>query len=299
MPTQTADRYSTARPATMKGQCASVTQGFLYAPFGEIVSEYQGIAPSSALPKYAFNAKELDEESGMYYYEARYYQPPTFISRDPFFEKYFWMSPYAYCANNPVKYVDPSGKVIRVPPFVNTLKSLNAQEKNIIKYDIRFYTAKSVNSNAKIASAMAKKAYAGEGRKGGKGGKVDAYRHVMWQALNVQKIGEKMTRKWSTAHEYSTPRNELSTDLYMDIHNNDVGIEIGKENPNATPEQLGTIIQSKIESGEMLIIDTTDDGKRVLKKSNGQTIKQSEIRDYETAKKISTKIKNNNSESPY
>ena len=49
----------------------------------------------------------------------------------------------------------------------------------------------------------------------------------------------------------------------------------------------------------MLIIDTTDDGKRVLKKSNGQTIKQSEIRDYETAKKISTKIKNNNSESPY
>ena len=25
------------------------------------------------------------------------------------FEKYFWMSPYAYCANNPVKYVDPDG----------------------------------------------------------------------------------------------------------------------------------------------------------------------------------------------
>ena len=29
------------------------------------------------------------------------------------FEKYFWMTPYAYCANNPVKYVDPSGKIIR------------------------------------------------------------------------------------------------------------------------------------------------------------------------------------------
>ena len=49
-----------------------VTQGFLYAPFGEITTEYTGIAPSSALPKYAFNAKELDEETGMYYYEARY-----------------------------------------------------------------------------------------------------------------------------------------------------------------------------------------------------------------------------------
>ena len=64
------------------------------------------------LPKYSFHAKELDEETGMYYYEARYYAPPVFTSRDPLFEKYFWMSPYAYCANNPVKYVDPDGRTI-------------------------------------------------------------------------------------------------------------------------------------------------------------------------------------------
>ena len=70
---------------------------------------YAPMWQNGTLPKYAFNAKELDEETGMYYYEARYYAPPTFTSRDPLFEKYFWMSPYAYCANNPVKYVDPSG----------------------------------------------------------------------------------------------------------------------------------------------------------------------------------------------
>jgi RHS repeat-associated protein len=56
-----------------------------------------------------FNAKELDEESGMYYYEARYYNPPTFISRDPLFEKFPFMSPYAYCSNNPVNRIDPDG----------------------------------------------------------------------------------------------------------------------------------------------------------------------------------------------
>ena len=87
----------------------SVVQSFLYAPYGDIISEYNANFGSSMIPKYSFNAKELDEETGMYYYEARYYAPPTFTSRDPMFEKYFWMSPYAYCANNPVKYVDPSG----------------------------------------------------------------------------------------------------------------------------------------------------------------------------------------------
>ena len=50
----------------------------------------------------------------MYYYEARYYKPPVFTSRDAMFEKYFWMSPYTYCANNPVKYVDPDGREIRI-----------------------------------------------------------------------------------------------------------------------------------------------------------------------------------------
>ena len=63
---------------------------------------------------YAFNAKELDEENNMYYYSARYYAPPTFISRDPLFEKYPSISPYAYCANNPVLFIDPDGRSTRV-----------------------------------------------------------------------------------------------------------------------------------------------------------------------------------------
>ncbi|MBO4739212.1 MAG: RHS repeat-associated core domain-containing protein, partial [Bacteroidales bacterium] len=88
---------------------ATITQGFLYAPFGEITTEYNINFGNNGIPKYSFNAKELDEETGMYYYEARYYKPPVFTSRDPLFEKYPTFSPYTYCANNPVKYVDPSG----------------------------------------------------------------------------------------------------------------------------------------------------------------------------------------------
>ena len=98
---------------------ATITQGFLYAPFGEITTEYAPLWQNGTLPKYTFNAKELDEETGMYYYEARYYKPPVFTSRDPMFEKYFWMTPYAYCANNPVKYVDPDGRKIIIRHWVS------------------------------------------------------------------------------------------------------------------------------------------------------------------------------------
>ena len=101
--------------AFVTDQNQNVTQGFLYAPFGEITTEYNATFGNDVIPKYSFNAKELDEETGMYYYEARYYKPPVFTSRDPMFEKYFWMTPYAYCANNPVKYVDPSGEEMWQP----------------------------------------------------------------------------------------------------------------------------------------------------------------------------------------
>jgi len=88
---------------------ANVTQGFLYSPFGELIYEHNPSWENNRVPKYAFNAKELDEENGMYYYSARYYAPPTFISRDPMFEKYPSINPYSYCRNNPVIRIDPTG----------------------------------------------------------------------------------------------------------------------------------------------------------------------------------------------
>jgi proteasome lid subunit RPN8/RPN11 len=45
----------------------------------------------------------------MYYFEARYHAPPSFISRDVLFEEKPWMSPYVYCSNSPLTRIDPSG----------------------------------------------------------------------------------------------------------------------------------------------------------------------------------------------
>ena len=61
---------------------------------GEITTEYAPLWQNGTLPKYAFNAKELDEETGMYYFEARYYKLPVFTSRDPMMDQKPWLTPY-------------------------------------------------------------------------------------------------------------------------------------------------------------------------------------------------------------
>jgi RHS repeat-associated protein len=88
----------------------NITQQILYCPWGTPIAEYNQYWHQGKAPDYQFNAKPLDEESGMYYYEARYYDPPIFISRDPYFEEYFWLAPYHYCGNNPLKYIDINGE---------------------------------------------------------------------------------------------------------------------------------------------------------------------------------------------
>ena len=63
-----------------------------------------------------FTGKEKDSDSGYYYFGARYFMPNLSIwnSVDPMADKYPSMSPYNYCAWNPMKLVDPNGEEIDV-----------------------------------------------------------------------------------------------------------------------------------------------------------------------------------------
>ncbi|MBQ3944273.1 MAG: RHS repeat-associated core domain-containing protein [Alphaproteobacteria bacterium] len=57
-------------------------------------------------------SEQRDEETGYSYFGARYYDPEIsglFLSVDPLADKYVSISPYAYCAWNPVRLVDPTG----------------------------------------------------------------------------------------------------------------------------------------------------------------------------------------------
>ncbi len=45
------------------------------------------------------------------------FQIPHFTTRDPLCEKYYDLSPYGYCAGNPMRYVDPDGKEYGMPEW--------------------------------------------------------------------------------------------------------------------------------------------------------------------------------------
>ena len=65
----------------------------------------------------SFTGKELDAETGHSYFGARYYAPATLVtwlSVDPTADKYPSISPYAYCAWNPLKLVDPEGREVYI-----------------------------------------------------------------------------------------------------------------------------------------------------------------------------------------
>jgi RHS repeat-associated protein len=78
-----------------------------YMPSGELFSEQRDWWSTP----YKFNGKELDSETNLYYYGARYYtaMENIWLSVDPLSDKYPSMSAYMYCAGNPVILVDPDG----------------------------------------------------------------------------------------------------------------------------------------------------------------------------------------------
>ena len=77
-----------------------------YFPFGETSFG------SFSKKRYRFVGKEKDEESGLYYYGARYYAVWTcrFVSIDPLFRDYPFYTPYQYAGNQPIIAIDLDGE---------------------------------------------------------------------------------------------------------------------------------------------------------------------------------------------
>ena len=82
-----------------------------YYPFGGLMAESTG----GSVQRYKYNGKELDRMHGLdwYDYGARWYDGMRFLTQDPHATDYVDMTPYAYCANNPINAIDTDGKRIK------------------------------------------------------------------------------------------------------------------------------------------------------------------------------------------
>mgnify|MGYP002412146070 FL=1 len=96
-------------------QSGTVEQVNHYYPFGGLMGE----STAGGVQPYKYNGKELDRMHGLdlFDYGARHYDAAIgrWHSVDPLAEKYYSISPYAYVANNPVRFIDPDG--MRVNPI--------------------------------------------------------------------------------------------------------------------------------------------------------------------------------------
>ena len=99
---------------------ANITQFNAYLPYGELLVDEH--SSSEDMP-YKFNGKELDEETGLYYYGARYMDPKIsmWLGIDPLREKYPSVTGYCYTMDNPIGLMDPTGMAPKYPTIKETI----------------------------------------------------------------------------------------------------------------------------------------------------------------------------------
>lgn len=112
---------------------------------------------------YKYGGKEFIELHGYdsYDFDARMYYPALcrFMTMDPLCEKYYSISPYAYCNNNPVKYIDSDGRDVKpagTAELIMIQNTLPKEARDYVRLDnnglidktlLNSYGGKSLNFN--------------------------------------------------------------------------------------------------------------------------------------------------------
>jgi RHS repeat-associated protein len=97
-------------------ETGTVVESYEYDAYGRVLDVKDGTGSSIANQKsaignrYTFQGREIDWETGLIYFRARWYNPETgrWLSKDPIGIS-GGLNQYAFCGNNPVNFCDPSG----------------------------------------------------------------------------------------------------------------------------------------------------------------------------------------------
>ena len=117
--------YLTDHQGNVRGvvdENTAVKQVNHYYPYGALFAE----STNGGVQPFKYNGKELDRMHGLDWYDHGARHNDAAIGRwhvmDPLCEKYYDVSPYAYCAGDPVNAIDPDGKSIWTKMLKTTMK---------------------------------------------------------------------------------------------------------------------------------------------------------------------------------
>jgi RHS repeat-associated protein len=273
----------------------TVIQSMDYYPFG---AQFCHSGTDNNVQPYRYNGKEYDKMHGLntYDYGARQYNPVTarWDRIDPLCEKYYSISLYAYCLNNPVMLVDPDGKETKMPMpgiYPGVIIAGHHNIKTIAFYITHPRIASSIgspNDKGTISNTASNfEINITKGTKGlehgSPGDEGNAIRHTIWQAMITNNYGEEIAStvaychedNWKLTNQETVFKNKEAGDTYVDLKNNAIGRYIGKNNPNATNKQLITKVMQHYQSKGLYVLKKEGDiWKPVLDKITQQQLKQ-------------------------
>ncbi len=178
----------------LKDGIRNPVQSYSYDPFGNLATDTEKLSfeamwaqeTSQVYNPFGYCGEYFDLSSGFYYLRGRYYDPATerFITEDPMKDGGNW---YAYCGNDPVNFIDPSGFLAQG----QTLSYGNGSASDIKKLqqtlkDKRLYNGKidgSFGPQTKTAVNAYKDKYLPGGNKGDNRGVVGA---TTWNSLGLK-----------------------------------------------------------------------------------------------------------------
>ena len=143
------------------------------------------------LQPYRFNGKESQSFAGLQYldYGARFYHPLStrWTTMDPLAEKYYFLSPYAYCSGNPVNFVDPDGRKLYYA------KGVTEQFKQQFAATIKFMNSKGTSGDIAKIHASDRVYYIGEAKSAGGNRFVNdgkGTKTIYWDPNHIIQFGE-------------------------------------------------------------------------------------------------------------